>query len=468
MPRIFSREGPKAATADVNGDELTDIYIGGAQGNPGGLYLQKTDGRFVKKEEKAFAPFVDFEDAANIFFDYDRDGDMDLLICPGGNNHPVNSRELQLRLFENDGKGNFSLNASAFPNTGMNISVAAANDFNSDGFPDLFVGGRSFPGVFGIDPQSYLFQNDGKGHFVDIAPSAIPIISHIGMVTAALWQDIDGDSKKELIIAGEWMAPRIFSINKDQFREMKTNISDKFGWWQSLASADINNDGKTDLILGNIGENFYFNPAKETPVKLWLNDYDGNGDMDKIMTYTISGRDMPVFLKNEMQDQLPIIKKQNLKHSEYAGKAIQDLFSKQLIASSIVKTFNYASSCIAINEGAGNFRLEKLPVYSQLSCINAVEPIDLNGDGLVDLVCGGNQFGFLPQFEKLDGSFGDVLINNGKGNFVWQEAKKTGLKLRGELRDIAVVKNAKGTFLLFLQNNEKPALYKMSVKEKKN
>ena len=344
----------------------------------------------------------------------------------------------------------------------MNIAVAIANDFNNDGFPDLFIGARSYPGIYGKDPQSYLFVNDGKGHFTDIAQTKNPDIAHLGMITGAVWEDIVGDKQKELVIVGEWMAPRIFAFNKDHFDEVKTNISDKFGWWGSIAVADLNNDGRQDLVLGNIGENFYLYPTAESPVKLWLNDYDANGDIDKIISYTINGRDLPVILKRDLQDQLPSLKKNNLKHSEYAEKAVQDLFPKEMSASSIVKKFNYAPSCVAINEGNGMFSIKDLPVMSQLSCINAIQPIDVNADGLIDLVCGGNQFGFSPQFEKLDGSFGDVLINNGKGDFTWQKAKKTGLNLRGELRDIATIKNSSGTFLLFLQNNEYPLLYKLN------
>ncbi len=464
IPRVFSREGPKAATADVNGDGLTDIYIGGAQGKVGQLYLQTPSGAFVKKDEKAFNPFFEFEDVAVVFIDYNKDGDMDLLVCPGGNNHPVNSRELQLRLFDNDGKGNFTLNSSAFPNMNMNISVAIANDFNNDGFPDLFIGGRSSPGVYGKDPQSYLFVNDTKGHFNDIAQAKNIDISYIGMVTSACWENVAGDTAKELIIVGEWMAPRIFSFNKDHFEEVKTNISDYYGWWQSLAVADVNNDGKQDLILGNIGENFYLNPNVNSPAKLWLNDYDKNGDVDKILSYSINGKDMPVFLKHDIQDQLPFLKKQNLKHSEYATKTIQDLFTKEMISTSIIKKFNYAPSCVAINEGNGNFKIQPLPVMSQLSCINAIKPMDVNADGFTDLVTGGNQFGFLPQFEKLDASFGDVLLNNGKGSFVWQQNKNTGFNMRGEVRDIASIKNLKGTYLLFLQNGDYPLLYRLNKK----
>jgi enediyne biosynthesis protein E4 len=467
VPRVFSREGPKAATADVNGDGLTDIYIGGAEGTIGQLYLQTAGGTFIKKAENIFKQFADFEDVAVTFFDYDKDGDMDLLVCPGGNNHEMNSRELQLRLFNNDGKGNFTLNTSAFPAMSMNISVAAVNDFNNDGYPDVFIGARSYPGIYGKTPHSYVFINDRNGHFTEMPESKTAGIAAIGMVTGALWADIAGDDKKELIITGEWMAPQVFTFVKDHFEEVKTNISNQYGWWQSVAVADVNNDGKQDLVLGNIGENFYLAPGENKSVKLWMNDYDNNGDLDKIMTYTVEGKDLPVFLKRDIQDQLPSLKKENLKHSDYAGKSIQNLFSKELIASSAVKQFTYAASCVAINNGGGKFSIQKLPVMSQLSCINAIVPADVNGDGAVDLVTGGNQFGFLPQFEKLDASFGDVLINDGKGNFTWQEAKRTGLNLRGEVRDIAVIKNIRGTYLLFLQNNDFPVLFKLNDAVKK-
>lgn len=467
VPRALSREGPKAATADVNGDGLADIFIGAAEGGTGQLYLQTAGATFIKKEETQFRQPYRFEDVAELFFDCDADGDMDLLICPGGNNHPVNSSELQLRLFKNDGKGNFTKDSTAFPQMNMNVAVAIENDFNNDGYPDLFIGARSYPGIYGKDPQSYLLVNDGKGHFTDIAKTKMPTIANIGMVTDAVWADVTGDKQKELIIVGEWMAPRIFSYIKGRFEEVSTNLADKFGCWQSVAVADINNDARQDLIFGNIGENFVLNPTADKPVKLWMKDFDNNGEMDKIMSYTVDGKDIPVFLKRDMEEQMPGIKKQNLRHSDYATKTMQTLFSKELISSALVKQFNYAPSCVAVNNGNGKFTIKELPVRAQLSCINAIEPVDINGDGYIDLVTGGNQFGFLPQFEKLDGSFGDVLINDGKGNFTWQESNKTGLNLSGQLMDIATIKNSKGTFLLFLQNNEYPVLYKLNHLAKK-
>ena len=339
---MLSREGPKAAKGDVNGDGLEDLFIGGAAGQGGQLYLQNATGDFVKKEEKVFRQFDVFEDVAVLFFDADKDGDLDLFIGAGGNNIPPNSREMQHRLFKNDGKGNFEIDINAFPQNDMNISVCIAYDFDQDGDEDLFTGGRSVPRNYGLTPSSYIYVNDGNGHFSDMAKTRNPDISAIGMVTGAVWADITGDNKKELIIVGEWMAPRIFSYNGDHFTEIRSNLNELSGWWQTLAAADLNRDGKMDLVLGNIGENFYLRPDKEHPVKLWINDFNQNGMIDKIITRSIDGKDKPVFLKHEMQDQVPSIKKENLKHSDYARRSINELFDPGLLKKCIVRQINYS------------------------------------------------------------------------------------------------------------------------------
>ncbi len=466
LPEILSKEGPKAAVGDVNGDGLQDIYIGGAAGQPGQLYLQNSSGRFIKKQEKVFDEYADFEDVAVLLFDCDKDGDLDLLVCPGGNSFSAISRQMQLRLYKNDGKGNFELDPNAFPPNNANISVAIAYDFDGDGDLDLFVGGRSVPQNYGLSPSSYIYVNDGKGHFTDMAKQKNPDIAGIGMVTGAVWADVTGDKNKELIIVGEWMTPRIFSYNGDHFTEVKTNLDDLYGWWQTVAVADIDGDGKQDLILGNIGENFYLQPDKDDPVKLWINDFNQNGTIDKILTRTVDGKDKPVFLKHEIQDQIPSIKKQNLKHEEYAKKSMSDLFSPEVCKKCLVKQFNYAPSIVALNKGNGNFVIKKLPPMVQISSINSIHTIDINHDGYIDLVLGGNQSGFPPQFGRLDASYGDVLINDRKGGFTWLDATKTGLDIRGEVRDIKEIPFLKNKYLLFLRNNDYPVLYQLNTKIK--
>jgi hypothetical protein len=366
---------------------------------------------------------------------------------------------MQLRLFKNDGKGNFEIDAYAFPNTGMNISVAVSDDFNGDGFPDLFIGGRSEPRNYGIDPASYLLQNDGKGHFIDIGKTTNQDIANIGMVTGAAFADIMGDSKKELIIVGEWMAPRIFSYEKGRFVERKTNLSEMYGWWQTIEVADINGDGKKDLVLGNIGENFVLRPDAKHPVKLWINDFDQNHSSDRIITTTINGRDMPFFMKHEMEDQIPSLKKKNLKHMNYADKPIQELFSEEMIKSCKIKSFTYSASIIAINTGTDQFQLQKLPMEIQWSSVNAIHIADLNNDGMGDLVIGGNEYGFLPQLERLDASVGAVLLNKGNNRFALLNKFESGVELDGQVRDIKEIKSANNRYLLFLRNDLFPVMF---------
>ena len=467
LPKMLSREGPKADTADVNGDGLTDVFIGGTPGHPGQLYLQSPSGQFIKSPQPAFDPFADFEDEAVLFFDANGDGFPDLFVGPGGNSHPPYSRQMQNRLFLNDGHGHFSLAPDALPShpDGVNTAVAVAGDFNGDGFTDLFVGGRSVPREYGSNPSSFIYLNDGHGHFTDIAPSRNPDIAHIGMVTSACWTSLYGNNQHQLIITGDWMAPHIFQFSDNHFSELPSNLDHLYGWWQALAVADLNGDGRPDLILGNIGENFYLRPDSARPAKLWVYDFDHNGIPDKILTQTLDHRDMPVFLKHDMEDQLPSLKKQNLRHSDYAKRAIQDLFPSGQLDSADVKQFNFPSSIIAFNEGGGRFRIQRLPTTVQLSSVNAIQCLDIDHDGHTDLVLGGNEFGFLPQFGRLDGSTGDILLGDGHGNFSCLTPDRSGLNLPGQVRDIALLPSKKQLYLLFLQNDQYPALY--AVKPKK-
>lgn len=462
LPEMLSREGPAVASADVNGDGLTDVFIGGAANQGGKLYLQTASG-FVKKAEKAFDLFADFEDVSALFFDCDKDGDADLFVGSGGNHQTPGSREMQNRLFINDGKGNFTLGNKALPPNNGNTGVVVANDVDNDGDLDLFLGSRNETKKYGVTPVSYLLINDGQGKFKDVASPGNPALARVGMVTGAVWADVQGNADKELIIVGEYMTPRIFSYANGRFDEVKTNLDSLYGWWHSIAAADLDGDGDQDLVLGNNGENFYLHPDPQHPVKLWLHDFDGNGITDKIITRTVNGKDMTVFLKRELTEQLPSLKKQALKHGEFAKRSIQELIAPDVLEKSIVKKFNYASSCIALNQGNGKFTLQKLPLMVQLSSVNAIHCTDLNQDGHPDLVMGGNNFGFLPQFSRLDASFGHVLMNNGKGEFKWVPNKNSGLDLPGQIRAIEEIPAPNGRYLLILQNNEKPALYRIAL-----
>ncbi len=464
IPQMLSHDGPKAAVADINNDGLDDIYIGGTTSKPGALYIQNNAGTFIKKEEEAFKRFTGFVDGAVLFFDCDKDGDMDLLVCAGGNVAAPGSNELQHRLFKNDGKGNFTAAIQAFPVNKDNVAVAIPCDFDNDGDEDLFTGARCVTGVYGLTPQSHIYVNDGSGKFSDMPQEKCNAVCNAGMVTGAVWADLDGDKNKELVVVGDWMAPQVFKYNANGFTAMPNTLSDKMGWWQTVAAADLNGDGKQDLILGNLGENFYLKPDKDNPVKLFVGDFDNNGEQDKIITRTIDGKDKPVFMKGELESQLPILKKQNLRHADYAKKSFQELFSKEQRENTLVKQVNYSSSCIAYNSGNGNFKITALPVAVQLSSVKAVLPADINSDGKTDLVLGGNEFGFQPQLGRLDASDGAVLLNDGKGNFVMSNREQSGIDVQGQVRDIVLIRQQQGMRILFLRNNDWPQLYRVAKK----
>ena len=460
IPFMLSRQGPKAATADVNGDGLADIYIGGAKDQPGQLYLQ-TSGGFVKKDIPDFKTYAFDDVTVAFFFDCDHDGDIDLFTGAGGN-FAATPGSFQNQLYLNDGKGNFTLKRGALPIINTNCGAALPLDYDSDGNLDLFIGSRSVPQSYGEDPRSYLLHNDGKGNYTD-ASNVAPAFATLGMVTSAGYADVNGDGKKELIVIGDWMYPHIFSYNGKSFEEIKTGLENLSGWWQSLAVADVDNDGDEDLILGNLGENFYLQADDKNPVKIWMKDFDQNGTVDKIFTKTVNGKDVPVFTKREVTDAIPSLKKLNLKHHDYATKTIQELFGND-IDNAKVKKVNYTASCIAYNDGKGNFTVKKLPTAIQLSSVNAIQLMDINADGYPDIIAAGNFFDLLPQFCRLDGSYGHILMNDKKGNFVEMPNAKSGIELNGQTRDIISFKYKNEEGILFLENNDFPVLYKIKSK----
>jgi hypothetical protein len=280
------------------------------------------------------------------------------------------------------------------------------------------------------------------------------------MVTGAAWADVLGNGRKQLIIVGEWMSPRVFSFEGGKFKEEKTNLSEMKGWWQTVAVSDVDGDGRQDVILGNIGENFYLHPTQQEPVKLWMNDFDQNGTIDKILSRSVGGRDVPVFLKRDLEEQLPVLKKQNLHHKDYATKSVGELFSAEVMGRSVEKEFTYAGSCIAWNEGGGKFTVEKLPAMSEMSSVHAVLVEDVNGDGRKDVLLGGNTYGFPPQFGRLDGSYGDVLLNEGGRKLRWTEPVKSGILVKGEVRDIKEISKAGGEkMIVYLVNDDYPKAF---------
>jgi enediyne biosynthesis protein E4 len=275
-------------------------------------------------------------------------------------------------------------------------------------------------------------------------------LTTLGMVRDAYWEDVNGDKKKELIVVGDWMSPIIFTVKGKVLQKLETGLEEMTGFWGALQVQDVDNDGDNDLIMGNMGENFTLKATPEAPLKIWVKDFDSNGSIDKIMTKTIEGKDVTVFFK-----------KQILKHTDYAQKALSDLFPADILEGALVKNITTCKSVIAINDGKGKFTTIDLPETVQLSCVNAIACYDLNKDGLKDLVLGGNYTGFIPQLGAIDASRGNVLINKGKGNFKALTNQESGFLMNGEVKQISPLTIQGKTNFIALINNDVPKVFKL-------
>ena len=458
----LSQEGPSLAVGDVNGDGNEDFFIGGAKGQPGALYLHTENGNISPKKIAVFEEDLEFEDVAAAFFDADGDGDLDLIVGSGGNNVGL-ERNYRARLYLNDGNGNFSKSKNELPSTFKNISTISPYDYDDDGDMDLFIGSRSVVGAYGINPDHLLLENMGDGTFNNVTERLGYDLKDAGMVTDSKWEDIDGDGKKDLIVTSEWDTPKIYKNTGRRLSKMSSSLDSLHGWWNTVETADLDGDGDQDLILGNQGLNLHYKPTDYAPMKLYINDYDNNGTIEQIMTIQENGGDYPIHQKRELTEQLPSLKKQNLKASDYAGRTIQQLFPKEVMDKSIVKRVETSASVIAINEGGGKFTIKNLPPRVQLSCVCDITCTDVNNDGNLDLIMAGNNYEFKPQFSRLDASQGNLLLGDGKLGFTWQDYETSGFKIRDEVKYLKQFKDKNGKiYVIAAVNNKKPKIFALN------
>jgi hypothetical protein len=459
ITKMVSQEGPALAVGDVNNDGNEDFYIGGAKDQAGVLYLNFGNGKIKKSDQKAFSNDDFFEDTSASFFDANGDGSLDLLIGTGGNE---SSEQINytVRLYFNNGKGDFKLSKQNFPSLRKNIAVVAPYDFDNDGDIDVFVGARSVVGAYGINPSHQFLENNGDGTFEDTTEKVTYELKDAGMITDAIWVDIDNDSIKDLITTSEWDTPKIYKNNGRRLIKQSSSLDELHGMWNVVEAADLDKDGDIDFIFGNQGNNTAHKTSNENPIKMWMNDFDNNGTIEQITTNHQEGKDYPIHMKKELTGQLVSLKKQNLKASVYAKKSIDELFAKEKVENSIMKKNNISETIIAVNEGKGNFTVKKLPSRVQFSCVCGIICADINKDGNLDLIMAGNNFEFKPQFSRLDANYGSVLLGDGKLGFTWQDYNTSGFVVKNEVKHLKTIKDKDGkTYVISAINNQSPKLF---------
>lgn len=449
IPHQLSARGPALAVADVNGDGRDDFYAGGAAGQPGVLAVQDADGRFRMSSQPALAADSAAEDVDALFFDADGDGDMDLYVVAGGNEYRGEHPYLRDRLYLNNGQGSFTIATNALPVFTANKSCVAAIDFDKDGDTDLFVGGLADPMAYGKPQNSYLLTNDGRGHF-SLADKKTADLEALGMVTAAVWTDLDGDHYPELIVAGEWMPVTVFA--NQQGRLHKTDAGLPAGWWQSLALADLDADGDMDILAGNYGLNSKLQASAAAPLRLYLKDLDENGQIDPILTYTRPEGEFTFLGKDELENQWPAIKKKFLRYADFAGKTVKEVFGEQLDNALVLQTTDLRSGIIW-NKGHGELSFEALPVAAQVAPVFAWANGQFDHQGPADILAAGNFYGVLPYEGRYDANRGSLLRGIQAGPQLTFISGGGFTPISGEVRAIRRIRTVRGELLLVARNN---------------
>lgn len=443
LVNALSFSGPCMAKADVNGDGLEDVFVGGDVNTAGTVFIQQKNGSF-KGSQTGFEQDKASEDADAIFFDANHDGFQDLYVVSGGyNNYAVNDVLLQDRLYLNDGKGNFSKSSDALPQMRSSKSCARVADFNGDGYPDIFVGGRVIPSRYPEAPESYLLINDGKGHFKDQLEKVSPGIKLIGMVTDAAWVDLNGDKKLDLITVGEWMPIKVFINSNGKLVDKTTTYFDKeySGFWNKISVADMNGDGKPDLIVGNLGLNSQCKVSDTEPAEMIFKDFDDNGAVDPIMCFYIMGKSYPYITRDEMLDQMSVMRPRFPDYTSYANMAMKDIFTEEELKGAKTLKANYLKTAYFESAKDGKFKEKPLPVQAQFSPVFSITPEDFDGDGFKDIVLFGNINQSRLRFGKYDANHGILLKGNGKGSFSYVSQQKSGFNIRGDVRSAITINN---------------------------
>ncbi|MES2648476.1 MAG: VCBS repeat-containing protein [Bacteroidota bacterium] len=456
----FSFSGPCMVKGDVNGDQLEDIFVGGGSGKAGSLFLQTKAGQFVATSQPAFEKDNMCEDADAVFIDCNIDGKLDLYVTSGGyhNNAPTDIL-LQDRLYINDGKGSFTKTVGAVPEMLVSKSCVRVNDVNADGFPDLFVGGRVVPGRYPETPQSFLLINDGKGVFKDQTAALAPLLQKIGMVTDAAWTDLNGDSKAELIIVGDWMPVSVFMVENGKLENKTRNYFDKDykGWWNKLSVDDYNKDGKKDLVIGNTGLNTQCKASDKQPAEMFYKDFDDNGSVDPILCFYIKDSSYPYVSRDELLDQMSNQRNRFTDYKSYADASIKNVFTEEELKDAGHLEVNYLKTAFFLGGANGKFVETALPLQAQFSPVFTITPFDINRDGFQDLLLCGNINQARLRFGKSDANYGVVLQGNGKGGFTYINQQHSGLQLKGDVRSVLAINNT----LLFGINQKQLKAYKL-------
>lgn len=469
LPHKFSQSGPGLAVGDINNDDLEDFVVGGAAGYPTTVFIQTGNENFIKKNIQLPSETKIEEDEGLLLFDADGDLDLDLYIVSGSIEPATSIDILQDRFYLNDGKGNFKMAKEALPEMKTSGSCVRAADYDSDGDLDLFVGGRVNAGKYPLPATSYLLQND-QGKFTDITERVSPTLKSIGMITDALWTDFNSDGLIDLMVTGEFMAIHFFKNTGKGFSLLTNSGLENFkGWWNSIASGDFDQDGDTDYIVGNLGQNNNFGVDPQHPLKVFAKDFDGNGSIDPVlacyMKESMSSTILklyPVHFWDELNSQSPKFRNKFSHYREYGKTTIEKLFTPQELQDALILEANYLSTSYIENIGNEKFSIKALDRLVQVAPVNGMITSDFNGDTFLDVAMIGNDYGNEVFSGRYDALTGIILLGNGKGGFQYVNSATSGFYVPGDGK--ALVRVPQKSQDLYIASQNRDSLRVFSIK----
>jgi hypothetical protein len=454
----ISGNGKAMVVEDFDGDGNADIFLGGGAGVSGRVLFGKAKGQFVSVDSTAFVAAAQSEDSDALSFDANGDGFPDLLVGSGGvHQFMLGDPELQTRLYLNNGKGKFSLAASSLPNDPFPVGSLATADFNADGIADILVGGRVVPGQYPTSPGARIWLGDGKGNFTDHTATLAPHFKSLGMITDSGWVDLNGDGQNELIVVGDAMPVTVFAKSDNSWQNVTSTYFERpqVGFWSDLLIGDWDKDGKPELFIGNHGRNSQLFASETQPMELLYKDFDSNGSTDAILSYYIQGEKYPSSSRDEILGQVLFLKKRYLDFKSFSGVKMDELFTPEERKDSRSIEINTLETSYFVLGESGKFGSKTLPLPAQFSPVFASASADLNGDGNLDLIFGGNLFDTKLKFGRYDANHGTVFLGDGAGGFQALSSIQSGLSIRGEIRKIYVL----GDKVLFYIKDQGIQLY---------
>ncbi|MFO7826731.1 MAG: VCBS repeat-containing protein [Cyclobacterium sp.] len=451
LPHKHSQLGAGAAVGDLNGDGREDLFFSGAHGQARQLFIQHPDGRFtiesLPKEDALY------EDMGALFFDADGDGDQDLYVVSGGNEFPPESTYYQDRLYLNTGEGNLVLSEDRLPDNPVSGSCVIAGDFDKDGDMDVFIGGRLAPNQYPLPGTSQLLMNE-DGQFTNVIQEVAPGLDTLGMVTAALWSDYNNDGWLDLWVVGEWMEITLFENQNGKLilKESLPGLEGSSGWWNSIIGTDLNRDGRTDYVLGNLGLNSRYRTRKEAPLQIHWADFDANGSMEAIISHVRDGKRVPVHPRDDLFQQIPSLKKTYPTYHDYALADMASLIEATAEKAPKQLSVEQFASVILMNTDSG-FQISPLPNEAQLAPVYGALAEDFNGDGKTDLFLTGNNFAGEAINGPYDASYGLMLHGDAAGTL---KVPQQNPWVSGDQRGLthATLQKSGQTLALALKNNQ--------------